>query len=165
MQALPIEPTRGVGSAGARRRLIRRNATADLELASTGGWSVEDAAARLRLHPAVRYAEPNWIYTHQATSDDPYFAGGSLWGMLGDTTAPANQFGSRAGEAWQAGNVGSASTFVGVIDEGIDLNHPDLAANIWTNPFDPVDGVDNDGNGYVDDVQRMGFLAEQRLDL
>ena len=142
---------------GARRRLIRRNSTADLELASTGGWSVEDAAARLRLHPAVRYAEPNWIYTHQATSDDPYFVGGSLWGMLGDTTAPANQFGSRAGEAWQAGNVGSASTFVGVIDEGIDLNHPDLASNVWTNPFDPVDGVDNDGNGYVDDVSGWDF--------
>ena len=95
---------------GARRRLLRRSATAELELASTGGWSVEDAAARLRGHPAVRYAEPNWIYTHQATSDDPYFVGGSLWGMLGDTTAPANQFGSRAGEAWQAENVGSAST-------------------------------------------------------
>ena len=142
---------------GARRRLIRRSATAELELASTGGWSVEDAAARLRAHPAVRYAEPNWIYTHQATSDDPYFVGGSLWGMLGDTTAPANPFGSRAGEAWQAENVGSASTFVGVIDEGIDLNHSDLASNSWTNPFDPVDGVDHDGNGYVDDVSGWDF--------
>ena len=142
---------------GARRRLIRRNGTGELELATTRGRSVEDAAAVLRLHPAVDYAEPNWIYTHQATSDDPYYIDGSLWGMLGDTTAPANQFGSQAGEAWRAENVGSASIYVGVIDEGIDLNHPDLASNIWTNPFDPVDGVDNDGNGYVDDVHGWDF--------
>ena len=87
---------------GARRRLIRRNATAELELASTIGWSVEDAAARLRLHPAVRYAEPNWIYTHQAASDDPYFVGGSLWGMLGDATAPANPFGTFTFISWAA---------------------------------------------------------------
>ena len=142
---------------GARRRLIRRNGTGELEIATTRGRSVEDAAAVLRLHPAVDYAEPNWIYTHQATSDDPYYIDGSLWGMLGDTTAPANQFGSQAGEAWRAENVGSASIYVGVIDEGIDLNHPDLASNIWTNPFDPVDGVDNDGNGYVDDVHGWNF--------
>ena len=44
-----------------------------------------------------------------------------------------------------------------MIDEGIDYNHPDLAGNIWTNPFDPVDGVDNDGNGYVDDVHGWDF--------
>lgn len=142
---------------GTRRRLIRRNGTRELELATTRGRSVEDAAAVLRLHSAVEFAEPNWIYTHQATSDDPYYTVGSLWGMLGDATAPANPFGSQAGKAWQAGNVGSASIYVGVIDEGIDLNHPDLASNIWTNPFDPVDGIDNDGNGYVDDVHGWNF--------
>jgi thermitase len=142
---------------GARQRLIRRNGTGELELASTRGWSVKEAAALLRIHPAVEYAEPNWIYTHQATPDDPYYINGSMWGMLGDTTAPANQFGSQAGKAWRAENVGSASIYVGVIDEGIDLNHPDLASNIWTNPFDPVDGVDNDGNGYVDDVHGWDF--------
>jgi subtilisin family serine protease len=141
---------------GARRRLIRRHGTDELELATTSGRSVE-AAALLRTHPAVAYAEPNWIYTHQATSDDPFYIDGSLWGMLGDTTAPANQFGSQAGEAWRAEHVGSASIYVGVIDEGIDLNHRDLASNIWTNPFDPVDGVDNDGNGYVDDVHGWDF--------
>jgi subtilisin family serine protease len=47
--------------------------------------------------------------------------------------------------------------YVGVIDEGIQFTHPDLDANVWTNPFDPVDGVDNDGNGYVDDIH--GTLA------
>lgn len=140
-----------------RQELIRRNGAGELELARVRGVSIETAAALLRRHPAVRYAEPNWIYRHDVTSDDPYSTGGSLWGMLGDTTTPANPFGSQAGEAWQADHVGSRSVHVGVVDEGIDLNHPDLAANIWTNPFDPVDGVDNDGNGYIDDVHGWDF--------
>jgi hypothetical protein len=46
-----------------------------------------------------------------------------------------------------------------VIDHGVDVEHPDLAPNIWTNPFDPVDGVDNDGNGYIDDIHGWDFLG------
>jgi subtilisin family serine protease len=46
-----------------------------------------------------------------------------------------------------------------VIDEGIQVTHPDLDANIWTNPHDPADGVDNDGNGYVDDIRGWDFDA------
>jgi subtilisin family serine protease len=46
-----------------------------------------------------------------------------------------------------------------VIDEGIQFTHPDLDANVWTNPFDPVNGVDNDGNGYVDDVHGWDFTG------
>lgn len=117
------------------------------------------AAARraLQSDPAVEFAEPNWIYTHQATSNDPYFTNGSLWGMYGATTSPANQYGSNAAAAWAAGNTGSRSVYVGVIDEGIQFTHPDLDANVWTNPFDPVDGIDNDGNGYVDDTHGWDF--------
>ncbi len=118
------------------------------------------AAAAMRAlndDPAVEFAEPNWIYTHQATSNDPYFTNGSLWGMYGATTSPANQYGSNAAAAWAANHTGSSAVYVGVIDEGIQYTHPDLDANIWTNPFDPVDGVDNDGNGYVDDVRGWDF--------
>jgi subtilisin family serine protease len=46
---------------------------------------------------------------------------------------------------------------VGVIDEGIQFDHPDLNGQVWTNPFDPVDGTDNDGNGYVDDTHGWDF--------
>jgi subtilisin family serine protease len=111
----------------------------------------------LEADPSVAFAEPNWIYYHHDVANDPYYTNGSLWGMYGDATSPANPYGSQAGEAWNAGNVGSSSVHVGVIDEGIDFNHPDLAANIWTNPYDPVDGVDNDGNGYVDDIHGWDF--------
>ena len=117
------------------------------------------AAAKesLKDDPSVEFVEPNWIYTHQATSTDPYYTNGSLWGMYGDATSPANQYGSQAGEAWAANHTGSKSVYVGVIDEGIQYTHPDLDANIWVNPYDPVDGVDNDGNGYVDDVRGWDF--------
>lgn len=127
-----------------------------LVLAATG-MSVPGAIARLTSDPAVEYAEPNWVYQHQATSNDTYFTNGSLWGMYGSTSTPSNSFGSHAALAWQAGNTGSRSVYIGIIDEGIQVAHPDLAANIWTNPFDPKDGVDNDGNGYIDDVNGWDF--------
>jgi hypothetical protein len=79
--------------------------------------------------------------------------------MYGDGTDPANQFGSQAGEAWASGNVGDASVAIGVIDEGIDFNHPDLAPNIWTNTDEAngTAGVDDDGNGYIDDLHGWDF--------
>ena len=98
----------------------------------------------------VEYAEPNWTYQASATSNDPYVTSGQLWGMDGT-------FGSQASTAWAAGHTDCSGVIIGVIDEGIYFNHEDLSANIWTNPYDPVDGVDNDGNGYVDDVRGWDF--------
>ncbi len=124
--------------------------------------SVLEALQLLANNPAVEFAEPNWIYRHQAASNDPYYTNGNLWGMYGDATTPTNQYGSQAGEAWASGNTGSSSVLVGVIDEGVMNTHADLAANIWTNPYDPVDGVDNDGNGYVDDTNGWDFVGNNR---
>jgi len=123
------------------------------------GWSNSRAIDRLEQDAAVAFAEPNWRYQTQATTIDPYYANGSLWGMYGDQTSPANQFGSQAGEAWAAGYTGGKGVYVGVIDEGIQFTHPELDANVWTNPFDPVDGTDNDGNGYVDDIHGWDFVG------
>ncbi len=112
---------------------------------------------RLGADRAVDFAEPNWVYQHAAVSNDPLFTNGSLWGMYGDASSPANQYGSGAAEAWAAGHTCGANVYVGIIDEGFMTTHEDLAANAWTNPFDPVDGVDNDGNGYVDDTKGWDF--------
>ena len=121
------------------------------------GLGVPDAIRALRESPDVEYAEPNWIYTHGAASSDPYFTNGSLWGMYGDATSPTNQYGSQAGEAWARGSTGVKTVYVGIIDEGIQFDHPDLDANIWTNPNDPANGADDDGNGYVDDIHGWDF--------
>ncbi len=138
--------------------MVRTAGLGELELVSlpTGG-SVEASLHALRANPNVAYAEPNWIYTTDAVSNDPYYTNGSLWGMYGDTTTPANPYGSQAGEAWANGYTGSNSVYVGIIDEGVQYTHPDLSANVWTNPYDPPDGIDNDGNGYVDDVHGWDF--------
>ena len=67
------------------------------------GLSVAAAMRGLQNDATVEFAEPNWIYRHQADlSNDTYYTNGSLWGMYGDATSPANAYGSQAGEAWAA---------------------------------------------------------------
>src|SRR5262249_2778120 len=98
------------------------------------GASMKAALAAARADPAGAFAEPNWLLTHPATSNDPYYTNGSLWGMHGDAITPnANQYGSQADEAWAAGHTGSNTVYVGVIDEGVDYRHQDLYRNIWIN--------------------------------
>lgn len=64
-----------------------------------------------------------------------------------------------APEAWNI-TTGSRDILVGIIDTGVDRNHPDLAANMWTNPDEvPGNGVDDDGNGFVDDLSGWDFYA------
>jgi serine protease len=119
--------------------------------------AVADAVNRLQGDSTVDFVEPNWIYQHDAVSNDTLFTNGSLWGMYGDASSPANQFGSQAAEAWAVNHTCNSGVYVGVIDEGYMFSHEDLTANAWLNPFDPVDGVDNDGNGYVDDTRGWDF--------
>lgn len=139
---------------------MRRQNYGELELWKLpAGMTVTQAMAMARTHWSVRFAEPNWIYTHGAASNDPSYTNGSMWGMYGDSTTPANQYGSQAGEAWAANHTGSNSVLIGVIDEGLQWSHQDLAANIWSNPFDPADGVDNDGNGLIDDIRGWDFAG------
>lgn len=120
--------------------------------------AVLDAVSRMKGAAEIEYAEPNYIYTHNAASNDPAYTDGTLWGMYGDASSPANQFGSQAGEAWANNHVGSADVVIGIIDEGVMYFHEDLEANMWTNPGEIAgNGVDDDLNGYVDDVYGWDF--------
>ncbi|MCM4157705.1 peptidase S8 [Gramella sp. AN32] len=117
-----------------------------------------DAIKLLQNLAEVEYAEPNYIYRHDATSNDTFYLDGSLWGMYGDASSPANQYGSQAAEAWAAGKTGSSNVYIGIIDEGYMFDHVDLAANAGTNPGEIAgNGVDDDGNGYIDDVYGWDF--------
>ncbi|MCU1349933.1 MAG: peptidase [Acidobacteria bacterium] len=106
---------------------------------------VEAVAAELGKDPHVEYAEPNFEVKLYATPNDPSFA--QQW-SLAKVQAP---------QAWDSATSASG-VVVGVIDTGADINHPDLAANIWTNPGEIAgNGIDDDGNGFVDDVHGWNF--------
>ena len=138
--ATKLETVRGAGKGHGDLELMRLPA----------GLAIADAVRGLDGLQGVSFAEPNWTYHHNATSNDTYVTNGSLWGMTGT-------FGSQAANAWTENKQACNGVIIGVIDEGIHFNHEDLAANIWTNPYDPVDGIDNDGNGLVDDVRGWDF--------
>lgn len=115
------------------------------------GMSVEDAVEAYEAMPGVIYAQPNYVKTIAATPDDTDF--GELWGLHNtgqnggtvdaDIDAPA---------AWDR-TTGSSDVIIAVVDTGVDYEHPDLADNMWVNPGEiPDNGIDDDGNGYVDDV-------------
>lgn len=125
------------------------------------GRSVRRAVRQLETRAAVSYAEPDYRVWPASAADDPLYLGGSLWGMYGDDTVPhANAFGSGAGEAWARGQVGGHAVYVGMVDEGVQAGHPDLAANVWRNPFEVANGLDDDANGYVDDVHGWDFYHD-----
>jgi len=111
----------------------------------------------------VLSVEPNILYRPDALPNDTLLS--RQWGLINtgqDVPAGSGLFGLFGADidaalAWDR-TVGSQSIIIGVVDSGIDLSHPDLIANIWHNPGEIAgDGVDNDGNGYVDDVTGYDF--------
>jgi subtilisin family serine protease len=111
------------------------------------GAKVHEEIINYLKHPDVEYAEPLYIYKLFATPNDPYYTSGSLWGL--DKI--------QSSLAWNI-STGSNSIVVAVVDTGVAYEHPDLNANIWRNPGEiPDNGIDDDGNGYVDDVYGWDF--------
>jgi hypothetical protein len=162
----------GVSLSGQRAALARAGATAKARFAPIRGFLASAPVgqrarvlAALRRDPRVRYAEPNVRFHADQTPDDPSF--GQLWGLDNSGQAVSGVTGTPdadidAPEAWSV-TTGSPDVTVGIIDTGVDYTHPDLAANIWINPGENCagcrnDGIDNDGNGYVDDWHGWDFI-------
>lgn len=125
--------------------------------------SVEDAIDAVTALGAaldvVEYAEPDLIYQTQALPNDPSM--GQLWGMhnTGQTVSGDTGIANADIDAMQAWDVftGSQSFAIGVCDTGIRRTHVDLSSNIWINTGEIPDGVDNDGNGRIDDLWGWDF--------
>ncbi len=126
--------------------------------------SVAQAIQNLGNDPdLIVYAEPDYIeYALSTTPNDPRF--GELWGMnnMGQSSGTPDAD-IDAPEAWDI-TTGNSNILVAVIDSGIDYTHPDLAANMWINPGEAgpfsTNGIDDDGNGFIDDDRGWDFYNE-----
>ena len=121
-------------------------------------FSISEAIALLTKSEFVEFVEPDY---QLKKLDVPLTNPDDLWGMFGDDTANPPTYGSAANKVWDLGYEGSSDVVVGVIDEGVQVNHPDLAENIWTNSGEiSGDGIDNDLNGYIDDINGWDFYND-----
>jgi subtilisin family serine protease len=103
--------------------------------------------------------EPDFAIRPTAVPNDPSFT--DQWGLRNTGQAGGSRGGDIAAVAAWDVTTGSRSVVVAVIDSGFDYTHPDLAANAWRNPGEvPGDGLDNDGNGFVDDVHGWDFAND-----
>ena len=167
----------GVG-AGDRTRLrgqervdvVRELGLIGADVVRPRGRSVATTMAALRSRPDVQYAVPNYLRTTFA--DPPTDASfGQEWG-LNNTGQPVNgtpgvnDIDIDAPEAWTI-TQGAPEVVVAVIDDGVDFGHPDLVERAWTNPGETgidgtgadkaTNGIDDDGDGHVDDVRGWDF--------
>lgn len=157
--------TARAGIASKEKRRFRTANIHHLQIADPN-VTVEEAIKRLKSDPDVEYAEPNYIYRTMATPNDPGF--GQLWGLQNIGQVVNGSAGSPdsdmdAPEAWSL-QTGSSGVVIAVVDSGVDYNHPDLSANIWTNTGETscIDGIDNDGNGYIDDCRGWDFVDNDK---
>ncbi len=122
------------------------------ELRFDADWPMQKVIRHLESHFAVAYAEPRYIYDFFYQPNDP----------LADTTGGiANQWylaQVRAPEAWNL-NKGDTSVVIGITDSGISFLHPDLKKNLAVNHGDPLDGRDNDQDGYIDNFRGWDFAG------
>ena len=128
------------------------------------------ASRRLSRRPGVIAAEPNWIReANETIPTDPSFA--DQWGLRNTgqshsiaDSPPASVLGlpdadTDVSDAWSV-TKGSPDTVIAILDTGVDLSHPDLTGSFWSNPTEiAANGIDDDANGYVDDVVGFDFVG------
>ncbi|MCL4742732.1 MAG: S8 family serine peptidase [Phycisphaerales bacterium] len=166
VQLTPGTPANAVAAIIGGQVLDRFTLVPDLvHLSLGGGVSVNDAIALLSspaLSGAVVYAEPDYILRTCVIPNDTHFS--RLWGMH-NTGQTVNGVTGKVDadidgpEAWDVYK-GNPNFVVAIIDTGMNYNHPDLAANRWENPGEiPNNGIDDDGNGYIDDIYGYDFYS------
>lgn len=114
------------------------------------------SAAEYSQDPNIEYAEPNFVYKiNQTVPNDPYYSSSGSWGQNYDDLWGLKKI--QAEKAWGI-TTGSEDIVVAITDTGIDYNHPDLQGQLWSNKDEiPNNGLDDDNNGYIDDVKGWDF--------
>lgn len=118
----------------------------------------------LKADPDVETVEPNYLRRVSATTpNDTDFS--KLWALqnTGQTvnfTAGTSGVDTKFLAAWKLARPAAGEVVVGVVDTGVDITHPDLAANVWTNPGEIAgNGIDDDADGRIDDVHGYDFAV------
>lgn len=147
-----------------------------IRLQLPAGITLEQALNDVRKHPDVLYAEPNYRVRYALEPDDPAFS--LQWALSNVAQTIHGDEGPVTGRvdadidattAWEI-HSGDPAFIVAIIDTGIDLTHPDLIDNLWQNAGETgrdnegrdkkTNGVDDDGNGYIDDVHGWDFVNQ-----
>ena len=150
-------------AAAAKGVLREYHIVSGLQLVKVAKDKLPSALAVYQNHPDVLYAEPDYIVQVDGVPNYTHFD--ELWGLYnwGQTvnddpgTAGADIGAVQAWDFW----TGDPGFRIAVVDTGVDYDHPDLQANIWTNPDEiPGNEIDDDGNGYVDDLHGYDFFSD-----
>ena len=108
-------------------------------------------------NPHVEYAHPNYRATVQWIPDDPFFHSTGSWGQTEEDLWGLKKLDTE--HAWDIAD--GEGIVVAVNDTGLDRTHPEIAENVWSNDDEiPANGVDDDGNGYIDDTYGWNFVSD-----
>ncbi len=114
----------------------------------SGDQSPAEVAANLEASPLIEYSEPKFIYYINAVPNDSlYYLQKAYYNII------------EAPQAWDVVQGGEGEAIIAIVDGGTDIRHSDLANNIWINETEVngMQGVDDDGNGYIDDTYGWNF--------
>lgn len=156
LEVQSIEPAFPLLESPAARKRALPQSVLDLKRIHTVRYTAditpEQAAAIVSRQYGVEYAEP--VYTRVptgATPNDPFFRNVDYMERIKIT------------EAWDVVKGEDGDVLIAVVDGGTRWDHPDLSGNLWTNPNEiPGNGVDDDGNGFADDVHGWNFAMQSQ---
>lgn len=115
--------------------------------------TVQRLMADAETSEAVVFAEPDYVVRPTVIPNDPRFS--SQWGLNNTRSSGAD---IDAPEAWDLRN-NAGSRIIAIIDSGLRTTHEDIRSNLWSNPSESLDGVDNDRNGIIDDINGLNAVS------
>jgi outer membrane protein assembly factor BamB len=121
--------------------------------------TILQTAERLRATGRYEFVEPDFLVKAAAAPNDPHYLAADQWALrnIGQSNGTAGAD-VHAEDAWDIQS-SAANVVVAIIDSGIRRTHEDLAANLWVNPNEAANGRDDDGNGYIDDLNGINALV------